>query len=129
SDCPPPPLTRSADPPHRLRARWRGVETSRLDKSTNARRAPQRAPARSTARPRASRAQGISRAAAAEQFPQTCFASDRIVLQSSLTLVVVRDEPVQQANAIARAPALIDFALRCSHRGSRDIEVRPRRIV
>src|ERR1700712_4175778 len=43
--------------------------------------------------------------------------------------VVFGNQPIQQANAVARTPAVIDLGLRRAHRGSRDIEMRPWRIV
>src|SRR5208337_3931335 len=109
-------------------ARWRAAKTNRRDRSTNARRARQRAPAMSTARQPANHAPAIFRARAAKRFRATCFADGKIELPSSLCFVILRDQPLEQANAIARTPALTDVGFRRAHRGSRDIEVRPRRV-
>src|SRR5882757_10302783 len=105
----------------------RAAETNRRDRSIDAHRARRRAPARSIARPPASRAPAISPGAAAARFPATCSAGDRTGLRSFF--VVIRDQPLQQANAKARAPALIDLGFRRPHRRSRDIEMRPWRAV
>src|SRR5260221_4112546 len=83
----------------------------------------------STAPPRASHVPAIFRARTATRFRATCFAGDRTELPSSLCFVIIRDQPLQQANAKPRAPALIDVGFRRAHRGPRDIEMRPWRIV
>ena len=41
----------------------------------------------------------------------------------------VADQPVEQANAVARTPAVVDVGLRRAHRGPGDVEMRPRRVV
>src|SRR5207237_2738100 len=105
------------------------AETNRRCRSTDARRAPQRVPARSTAPPPASRARAISRATAATRFPATCFADGRTALPSFFGFVMIGHQPLQQANAVARAPAVIDVGLRRPHRGAGDVEMRPRRVV
>src|SRR4030088_1972170 len=102
---------------------------NRRDRSTNERRAHQCAPAMSTARQPASHAPAIFRARAARRFRATCFADGRTGLPSSLGFVMLRDQSFQQANAVTRTPAMIDFGFRRAHRRSRDIEVRPRCVV
>src|ERR1700730_2639401 len=141
SDCPPRPPARSAEPayrrralcrrraPRRRNARWRAAKRNRRDRSTNGHRARRPAPAMSTAPPPASHAPAISRATAATRSRSSCPADGRIELQSSLCFVMLRDQPLQQANAKARTPALIDFGFRRAHGRARDIEVRPRRVV
>src|SRR5260221_13573257 len=83
----------------------------------------------STAPPRASHVPAIFRARTATRFQATCFAGDRTELPSSLCFVVIRNQPLEQANAKSRTPALIDVGLRRAHRGSRDIEMCPWRVV
>src|SRR5437764_14900147 len=102
---------------------------SHRDRSTNMRRAPQCAPPMSTARQHASRAPAIFPATAAKRFRETCFAGGRKGLPSSLRFIIVRDQPLEQPNAIARAPALIDVGFRRPHCRPRNVEMRPRRIV
>src|SRR6202166_5289685 len=107
---------------------------NRRDKSTDGRRAPRCALPTSTARQPANPAPAIFRARAARRFRATYPADGRTELPSSgiqlfLGFVIFRDQPLQQANAIARTPAVIDLGFRCAHRRSRDIEVRPRRVV
>src|SRR5258708_20027770 len=83
----------------------------------------------STAPQRTSHVPVIFPARTATRFQATCFAGDRTELPSSLCFVVIRNQPLQQANAKPRTPALIDVGFRRAHRGSRDIEMRPRRVV
>src|SRR5205823_5713055 len=103
--------------------------TNRHDRSTDAHPAHPRAPPKSTAPPPASRAPAISRAATATRLPATCSAGDRIELPSFLGFVAVPHQPIEQANAVARCPALVDLRLRRPHRGPCNIEMRPWRIV
>src|SRR5262245_3670609 len=90
---------------------------NRRDRSISARRARRRVPARSTAPRRASRAPATSQEAAARRFPPTYFADDRRELPS-FALVVIGHQPLEQANAIARAPALVDVGFRRTHGGA-----------
>src|SRR3954465_2010422 len=46
-----------------------------------------------------------------------------------LLLVIVRHQPIQETHAKARGPALVDVALRRTHAGAGDVEMRPRRLV
>src|SRR3979490_1211434 len=98
---------------------------NRRDRSTNERRARPHAPATSTARQRASRAPAIFPARAATRFRATCFADGKTELPSSLCFVILRYQPLQQANAVTRTPAVIDFRFRRAHPRSRSIELRP----
>src|SRR5262245_30104186 len=102
---------------------------TRRYRSTNAHRAPRCAPPMSTAPPPASRAPAILPAAAATRSRATCSANGRTGLRSLLALVMVGHQPIEQAHAIAGAPAVVDLGLRRAHRGPRDIEMRPWRAV
>src|SRR6185437_5659311 len=128
-DCFRPPSAGSADPLHRRHATWRAAKTNLRGRSTNARRARRHALPTWTARPRANHAPATFQATAAGHSPASCPADDRTVPRSSPAFVILRDQPVQQAHAEAGPPALVDLGLRRSHRGPRDIEMRPWRIV
>src|ERR1700753_2784070 len=106
---------------------WRAAGTNRRDSSTDGRRAHRHVPATSPAPPRASRARAIFRAAAAARSPPTCSANGRTGLRSSL--VVIRNQAIEQAHAVTRSPALVDLRLARAHRGPRDVEMRPWRVV
>src|SRR4051812_30659746 len=82
-----------------------------------------------TAPPPASRARGISRAAAATRSPATCSAGGRTGLPSFPALVVIGDQAIQQAHAIAGPPTVVDIGFRRAHRRACDIEMRPWRAV
>src|SRR6202007_2292170 len=49
--------------------------------------------------------------------------------KTSSPLVMLLDQPVEQAHAPARAPALVDIGLRRIERGSGNVEMRPWRLV
>src|SRR5258708_39873702 len=83
----------------------------------------------SIARQRASRAPAIFRATAARRSRATCSADGRTGFPSSAGFVMLGNQVIQQANAKTRSPALIDVGFRRPHRRSRDVEMRPWRVI
>src|SRR5262249_28286214 len=117
----------AAAPPATCRAEG----SCRRERSTTARRAPRSAPPRPPAPPRASRARAISRSARAAPARAAGAAGGRTASRSwrASLLVILGDQPFEQAHAETRAPALVDVGLRRAHGGAGDVEMRPRRLV
>src|ERR1700759_2903400 len=103
---------------------WSAAGTNRRDRSTNGHRAQRPVPATTLTPPRASRARAISRAAAAARSPPTYSANGRTGLRSSL--VMFRDQTVEQAHAITGAPAVVDLGFRRPRGGPGEAEIPPR---
>src|SRR6185369_9694399 len=106
----------------------RAAGRNRRDRSTDAHPAHRRVPPRSTAPRRASRARAISREEAATRSLPSCFADGRTALQS-FALVMICHQTIQEADAVAASPALVDVGLRRAHGGAGDVEMRPGRAV